>query len=75
MIYAMLSSENAYIYFSFCLCYMGVQICGNLNAENKMWDIGKGTYLVVGNSIRVRRTTRPLVSPEIWGIQLETKDI
>ena len=29
---------------------MGVQICGNINAENKMRDIGKGTYLVVGNS-------------------------
>ena len=29
---------------------MGVQICRNLNAENKMRDIGKGTYLVVGNS-------------------------
>jgi len=29
---------------------MGVQICGNLNAENKMLDIGMGTYLVVGNS-------------------------
>ena len=35
--------------FAFCLCYMRVQICGNLNAENKMRDIGKGTYLVVGN--------------------------
>ena len=23
--------------------------CGNLNAENKMWDMGKGTYLIVGN--------------------------
>ena len=29
---------------------MGVQICRNLNDENKMRDIGKGTYLVVGNS-------------------------
>ena len=38
------------IFFAFCLCYMGVQICRNLNAENKMWDIGKGTYLVVGKS-------------------------
>ena len=35
---------------SFRLCYMGMQICGNLNAQNKMRDIGKGTYLVVGNS-------------------------
>ena len=25
---------------------MGVQLCGNLNAENKMRDLGKGTYLV-----------------------------
>ena len=25
-------------------------MCGNLNVENKMWDMGKGTYLVVGNS-------------------------
>ena len=37
----MLSKENAYIVFAFCPCYMGVQICGNLNAENKMRDIGK----------------------------------
>ena len=37
-------------FFAFCLCYMGVQICNNFNNENKMWDIGKGTYLVVGNS-------------------------
>ena len=44
MIYAMR------IFFAFCLCYMGVQICGNLNAENKMRGIGKGIYLVVGNS-------------------------
>ena len=29
---------------------MGVQICENLNVENKMQDIGKGTFLVVGNS-------------------------
>lgn len=26
---------------------MGVQICGNLNAKNKMRDVGKGTCLVV----------------------------
>ena len=29
---------------------MGMQICRNLNAENKMQNIGKGTYLVVRNS-------------------------
>jgi len=29
---------------------MGLQICGNSNVENKIWDIGKGTYLVVENS-------------------------
>ena len=29
---------------------MGVQICENLNAENKMRDIGKGNYQVVGKS-------------------------
>ena len=39
-----------FFFFSFCLCYMGVQVCGNLNDENKMWDIGKGTYMVVRNS-------------------------
>ena len=39
-----------YFFFLFFLCYIGVQICRNFNAENKMWDIGKGTYLVVGNS-------------------------
>ena len=44
MIYAMC------IFFAFCLCNMGEQICGNLNAENKMRGIGKGTYLVVGNN-------------------------
>jgi len=44
MIYAMR------IFFAFCLCYMGEQIFGNLNAENKMRGICKGTYLVVGNS-------------------------
>ena len=38
------------IYFFFCLCYMGVQIYGNLDAKNKMRDIGKGIYLVVENS-------------------------
>ena len=29
---------------------MGVQICENLNAENKMRDIGKGNRQVVGKS-------------------------
>ena len=29
---------------------MGVQICGNLNAKNKMQDVDKGTYLVVRSS-------------------------
>ena len=24
-----------------------MKICGNLNAKNKMWDIGKGTNVVV----------------------------
>ena len=52
IIYAILSTENEHI-FSFCLCYVGVQICKNLNAENKMRDIGKGTYLVVENSENV----------------------
>ena len=42
--------RGIHIFLSFCLCYMGVQICGNLNAKNKMRDIGKGTYLVVGNN-------------------------
>ena len=37
-------------FFGFCLCYMGLQILGNSNAENKKRVIGKGTYLVVGNS-------------------------
>ena len=41
--------SKIYIYI-YILCYMGVQICGNINVENKMRDIGKGTYLVVGNS-------------------------
>ena len=53
MIYAMRIYIYIYIYIffsSFCLCYIGVQICGNLNAENKMRGIGKGTYLVVRNS-------------------------
>ena len=39
-----------FFFVAFCLCYMGVQICGNLNAKNKMRDTGKGTYLVVRNS-------------------------
>ena len=26
------------------------RICGNLNFENNMWDMGKGTYLVVEGS-------------------------
>ena len=47
--------KSIYIYIYICflaffLCYMGVQICGNSNAENKMRDISKGTYLVVRNS-------------------------
>ena len=42
--------RKMHIFFAFCLSYTGVQICGNLNAENKMQNIGKGTYLVVGNS-------------------------
>ena len=37
-------------FFAFCLCYLGVQICRNFNAKNKMQDISKGTYLVVKNS-------------------------
>ena len=41
--------ECIYI-FSFFLFYIGAQICANLNGENKMQDIGKGTYLLVGNS-------------------------
>ena len=32
------------------MLYIGAQICGNLNVENKMRDIGKWTYLVVKNS-------------------------
>ena len=36
-----------YIYNFFFLCYTDVKICGNLNAKNKMWDIGKGTNVVV----------------------------
>ena len=47
--------KSIYIYIYICflaffLCYMGVQICGNSNAENKMRDISKRTYLVVRNS-------------------------
>ena len=47
--------KNIYIYIYICflaffLCYMGVQICGNSNVENKMRDISKGTYLAVRNS-------------------------
>ena len=52
-----LRKKHIYIYIyiyicflAFFLCYMGVQICGNSNAENKMRDISKGTYLVVRNS-------------------------
>ena len=48
MIYGML--RKMHIFFAFCLCYMGVQICENLNAENKMRDIGKGNRQVVGKS-------------------------
>ena len=44
MIYTMLPGENMCI---FCFWYMSVWICGNLNVENKMRDMGKGTYLVV----------------------------
>ena len=32
------------------MLYIDAQICGNLNIENKMRDIGKWTYLVVENS-------------------------
>ena len=42
--------RKMHIFFAFFLCYMGMQICRNLNAENKMQNIGKGTYLVVRNS-------------------------
>ena len=42
--------RRMHIFFDFCLCYIGVQICRNLNAENKMRDIGKGTHLVVGKN-------------------------
>ena len=32
-------------------CYlMSVQICGNLNVENKMQDTGKGTSWIVENN-------------------------
>ena len=47
------SLRKMHIFF----CFLSVlhecanmQICKNLNSENKMRDIGKGTYQVVGNS-------------------------
>ena len=42
--------RKIHIFFAFCMCYMGVLPCGNLDAKTKMCDIGKGTYLVVRNS-------------------------
>ena len=43
--------RKMHIYFCFLsMLYIGAQICGNLNVENKMRDIGKWTYLVVENS-------------------------
>ena len=37
-------------FLPFCLYYVGVQICRNLNVAKKKWDIDRGTYLVVENS-------------------------
>ena len=39
--------------FSFLIC--GCGICGNLNFENKLQDMGKGTYLVNGDNKNVIR--------------------
>ena len=42
-----LRKMHIYIFTFYFLCYTDVKICGNLNAKNKMWDIGKGTNVVV----------------------------
>ena len=44
---------HTHIYLSFLIC--GCGICKNLNFENKMQDMGKGTYLVDRNNGNVIR--------------------